>query len=251
MTGELGADAAGAVTPQRLYEVRKVLASKLSGPSAIGDELAASAKGARAETTAMIAAVDDALAGGAKAGSAWGDYLAEYGARSKPITSGRAQRDVLEKIEQKPLRGTTPEVTAAGYGQAVRQFGQGQYGGKLTPEAALDAENFLDHLKQAEAASRTRKGAATMGGGSITNTDQLLAAGVTKLIHSLPAVGGYATRIGEINREAVEREMARLLQSPTQLGDALRALPPDRLRGVYGEVLRGAGVGAGVESASP
>ncbi|MGY4828199.1 hypothetical protein ACVNIS_06455 [Sphaerotilaceae bacterium SBD11-9] len=247
----LGPDAAGAVTPARLYEVRKTLAAKLSGPAAIGDELAASAKGARAETTAMISAIDDALAGGAKEGSTWGNYLAEYSNRSKPIASGRAQRDVLEKLETKPLKGNAPEVTAAGYGQAVRQFGEGKYGDKLTPSARIDADNFLDHLKQAEAASRTRKSAATMGGGSITNTDQLLGAAVTKAIHSIPGVGGYASRLGNVNREAVEREMARLLQSPGQLGDALRALPPDRLRGVYAEVLRGSGVGAGVESASP
>jgi hypothetical protein len=246
----IGPDAVGEVTPQRMYAVRKELAEKLSGRSAIGDELGAATKEARAETTAMIKAIDDALAGGAKEGSTWGGYLSEFSNRSKPITSGRASRDILEKIETKPLRGTTPEVTAAGYGQAVRQFGEGKYGSKFTPEAATDAENFLQHLKQAEAASRTRKSAATMGGGSITNTDQLLGAAVTKAIHSLPGVGGYASRMGEINREAVERHMAALLQSPGALGDALRALPPDRLRGVYGAVLRASGIGAGIEGAT-
>ena len=58
---ELGDDAAGAVTPARLYEVRKVLAAKLSGPSAIGDELSAAAKGAQRETRGLIESIDDAI----------------------------------------------------------------------------------------------------------------------------------------------------------------------------------------------
>lgn len=116
---------------------------------------------------------------------------------------------------------------------------------------SLDADCLPDRLKQAEAASRTRKLSATIGGGSITNADQLLAAGVTKLIHSLPGVGGYASRLGDLNRVAVEQHMARLLQSPGELSDALRARPPDRLNAVYAQVQRASGVGAAAEAATP
>src|SRR5438445_5172862 len=47
------------------------------------------------------------------------------------------------------------------------------HGNQLDDVAGADAQTFLEHLRQAEAASRTRKAAATMGG-SITNTDALL-----------------------------------------------------------------------------
>lgn len=245
---ELGEDAGGVVTPARLYEVRKVLAAKLSGPSAIGDELSAAAKGAQRETRAMIASIDDAL-DSASSGK-WSPYLREYSERSQPITSGRAQRDALEKIERKPLRGNTPEVTAAGYGSAMRQATEGKFGDKLTDTARTDADAFLDHLRQAEAASRTRKGAATMGGGSITNTDQQLAGLTLRVIEALPGVGGYAKRIGDYNRDAVEREMARLLQSPGELGSALRALPDGQRQRVLDEALRASGL-SGAAATTP
>ncbi|MFT3955645.1 MAG: hypothetical protein QM722_15040 [Piscinibacter sp.] len=201
------------VSPKRLQVIRQTLASKVHGPVAIGDELGSAAKGAKAETLGLIGTIDDAL--DAAANGKWKPAQREFAERSKPVTSGRALRDALEKIEQKPLRGTTPEVTAAGYSSAMRQATQSKYGDKLTPEARSDADAFQEHLRQAEAASRTRKTAATMGGGSITNTDTLLAAAVTKAIHAIPGVGGYATRIGDMNREAFERELAKLLQSPT------------------------------------
>ena len=47
---QLGADAKIPITPERLYEVRKVLADKLDGPHIIGDKLSAATKGAQRET---------------------------------------------------------------------------------------------------------------------------------------------------------------------------------------------------------
>jgi hypothetical protein len=237
---ELGPDAV--VTPARLYEVRKTLAAKLSGPAAIGDELAASAKGASRETQGLIASIDQAL-DAASAGQ-WSPYLSEYASRSRPITSGRAMRDVFEKIDAKPLRGNTPEVTYAGLNSAARAT-EGRYGDKLQPQVRGDMDAFLDNLRTAEGASRSRKAAATMGGGSITNSDQLLAAFTTKLIDSLPMVGGYAERVSNINRQLVEEHMARMLQSPTQLGAALREMPPNLREQLASEALRGLGVSAG------
>jgi hypothetical protein len=249
---ELGEDAAGAVTPARMYEVRKVLASKLSGPSAIGDELAASAKGAARETRAMIQAIDDALEGAS--GGQWTPYLQEYAQRSRPVTSGRAQRDVLERIEAKPLRGSTPEITAAGYGTAMRQATQGKFGDKLTEAARSDADAFLDHLRQAESVSRTRKAAATMGGGSITNTDQQLARLAARAIEGAPVVGGYAKRIREFNAEQVDRELARLLQYPSELAPRLRELldsgTPTQKRAFLDEMARASGL-AGAAQVTP
>jgi hypothetical protein len=87
-----------------------------------------------------------------------------------------------------------------------------------------------------------------MGGGSITNTDQLLAAGLKRFIEALPGVGGYAGRMTELNREAVERELAKLLQSPTELGAALRALPERQRAQVLDEALRASGMAGAAEA---
>lgn len=243
----LGTDAVGAVTPQRLYEVRKVLASKLNGPAAVGDELSAAAKGARREAQGLISAIDDAI--DATSSGQWRPYLSEYAKRSAPVTSGRALQDIAGKISDKPMLGNTPHVTAAGYGQALRQFGQGKFGSKLDEIAGRDPDAFLQHLKEAEAASRSRKLSATMGGGSITNSDQLLAQFTGKVLDALPGIGGYATRLREFNRESVEREMARLLQSPTQLGAALRSLPPNRRQQMIDAAYRQGQMSAGAAAA--
>lgn len=243
---EAGEDAGAAVTPARAYEIRKVLASKLSGPSAIGDELAASAKGASRETSGLISAIDDAI--DSASGGGWKPYLAEYSTRSKPISSGRALRDTFEKIDAKPLRGDTPEVTYAGLNSATRAT-EGKYGDKLTGEARGDLDTFLDTLRQAEAAGRTRKTSATMGGGSITNTDQMLGRLTSRVIEGLPGIGGYASRVRDLDRDLVEQHIARLMQQPGELGAALRNLDPGLRQQLVDEALRGAGVSAAVGAA--
>lgn len=242
---ELGTEAGAAVTPQRLYEVRKVLAAKLDGAAIPGDELSAAAKGARKETRDMIAAIDDTLETASDGG--WTPYLREYVARSKPIAAARSLGEVAEKIADKAYKGNTPEVTAAGYSTALRQNSGGKFGDKLTPDARADADAFLDSLRAAEAPGRTRKGAATMGGGSITNTDQALAAMTQKLVNLIPGVGGYAQRITEYNREEVETHIMRLMQSPTKLGAQLRDLSQNQRSQLVDETLTGLGIGAASE----
>lgn len=245
---ELGPEASGAVTSERLYAVRKVLAAKLGGRSMPGDGLAAATKEARAETMNLIRAIDDDLAGDVREGSTWDDYLREYAARSRPVTSAEAMQTTLAKMAEKPYLGTTPHVTATGLRTASRGT-EGRYGDKLTETARGDLDAFMETLRGAEAAGRTRKLSATMGGGSITNSDQQLANVVGSFIESLPGVGGYAKRISDFNREAVERHLAELLQSPTMLGEALRNLGPTQRQQfvelAYQEGLRASALAAG------
>lgn len=63
-----------------------------------------------------------------------------------------------------------------------------------------------------------------MGGGSITNTDQMLAKAAAKLIEGAPVVGGYAKRVREYIAGAVDQALADFLQNPNLLGPQLRAL---------------------------
>lgn len=214
--GELGDNA----TPGRLYEVRKVLAAKLSGPSAIGDELSAATKGAQRETMGMIQSIDDAL--DQASGGQWRPYLQSYGQRSEPITSGRALRQTMEQLQRKPYKGITPEVTYAGLEGITRRQGQGKFGSKFTAQDEQDIANLVEHLRRSEAPARTRKSAATMGGGSITNTDQMLANLAARMIEGVPMVGGYAKRVREFNAPQVDEQLAQLLQNPNVLRQTLQ-----------------------------
>lgn len=238
----IGPEATGAATPQRLYAVRKVLTDKLGGRVMPGDELGAAAKTARRETMGIVNAIDESLDN--VTGGKWTPYLQEFAARSKPIKSGEAMREVAEKMDTKPLLGGSPQVTAAGLQSALGRT-EGKFGSKLTPEDASATGSLLRHLREAEGVGRTRKLAATMGGGSITNTDQMLGAGMGRLMDAIPGVGGYATRLREYNQDLVEREIGRLMQQPTQLAAELRKLPPGRRTQLVIDVMREANAGAG------
>lgn len=256
----LGPDAVGAVSPERLYEVRKVLAGKLQTRGIIGDELSAAAKGAQRETMGVIQAIDQSL--DQATGGQWTPYLREYAERSQPITSGRAMRQVADTMSGKPLVGTselaTPQVTAHGYGgtgtptqpAGALKATVGPYGSRLTPEDQQATQQLLAALRQGEAAARSRKLSSTMGGGSITNTDQWLAAGMKNILDRIPMIGGATRAVGQLNREQVDREMSRLMQNPQALAEALRNLPPGRPRQLLIDAMRetqtaaGASVGA-------
>ena len=92
---------------------------------------------------------------------------------------------------------------------------------------------------------QTRKGAATMGGGSITNTDQMLANAAAKLIEGVPVVGGYAKRVREYNAGAVDQALAEFLQNPQPARAA--AARPHRIGGLAQRPAAVAGRGAACE----
>jgi hypothetical protein len=241
--GELGD---GNVTPGRMYAMRKYLADTLGGPVAVGDELGAAVKSSRRETMGVISAIDDALAGGQKAGSTWEKYLQEYGQRSAPINSGTALRQTLADIAEKPYVGSTPEVTYTGLKNISNKYRDaGKFGDKLTPADASSLDALKESLRVAEAPGRSRKVSGTMGGGSQTNLDSLLATGADKIIKMLPGIGGYASRLEELNQPLVNAEMARLLKDPQAMAEALRAMPPGRLEQHLIDLMRGGNVTAG------
>ena len=233
-------------SPERLYEARKVLADKLSGRGVIGDELGAAAKGASRETMQLINTIDNSL--DAASNGKWKPYLTTYADRSAPITSGHALQQTMEKINAKPYRGNTPEMTYTGFNTALNST-EGKFGDKLTDTARTDVDRLLESMRQAEAPGRTRKGSATMGGGSITNTDQQLLQLGNWMMERIPGVGGFTERLGNANREAVERAMAGYLQQPTRLAAALRRLPPDARAQMAYEAMDVASKAGGVASA--
>ena len=155
------------------------------------------------------------------------------------LTAEQATAQLLDRMDQAPNAQARDRLFA----EAMRYTGVHVSGAAEFEKACTQYLGELDN-------ARTRKTAATMGGGSITNTDQQLAKLAGRVVQALPGVGGYAKRITEHNVESVERQMARLLQSPGELGDTLRALPPDRRRAGFDEALRASGL-AGAGATTP
>ncbi len=206
-----------------VYEVRKVLAQKLSGKAMMGDELGAAAKGARREVTNLIGAIDQDFS--AKSGGAWGEYLGEYGRRSQPVSNTRAMQGVMEDLDQKALMGNAPQVTAAGLQRALNANTASQYGTKLTPEVQARTDALMATLRRGEMPGRVRKMSGTMGGGSNSAMDLAQMA-----VGHVPMLGGLAQSAIRGTRqdiaEATARAMSDALQDPQAAAQLIASLSP-------------------------
>lgn len=261
----VGPDARGGGTAARLYETRKALLAGLKPGAPIGDQEAAALKGATREVMQLVSQIDDAL--DASSDGQWRRYLDAYQMRSRPVESGAALRGVADTIAQKPLVGSSletmaPQVTGDAFRKIAARETEGKFGSMLGDTATRDVEALQGALNLGEMAGRSRKLAATMGGGSITNSDQRIAALMRRTFDYVPGLNSYLTRLGEANQDKVEREMARLLQNPAALQQALSELKPGRSTQLAIDVLRAVGAtperatatlgaGAGIASAQP
>ncbi|MDH0866609.1 hypothetical protein [Mitsuaria sp. GD03876] len=207
----------------RVYEARKALSEKLAAKATMGDELGSAAKSARREVAGIIDAVDSGFNGASD--GLWSNYLADYAARSKPITSGQALQGIGEDLAHKPLMGAVPQVTASNLQRAITANGQGRFGSKFAPEAAQQLEALTATLRRGEMPGRVRKISGTMGGGSNTAIDLAqMAAG------HVPVLGGIAQGAVRGARQdvadATARALADALQDPQAAARLLGQLPP-------------------------
>ncbi len=199
-------------SPARLYEIRKVLASKLKGPAVFGDQLSAAAKSAGTETQALMASIDDALE--QSSGGLWKPYLAKYAEGSKPIESAKVLRQTAEAMADKPT------VTGHAFNKTIKKLNEGKYGQRLTPQDEASVSELSRILEQGEAPGRIRKLAGTMGGGSQTTMD-MLASGF-KPAELVPFLG----RLHQAAQPKVDMLKAQLMQDPEKLAEILLQVPP-------------------------
>ena len=166
--------------PTQLYDLRKDLVRRLSGPTAIGDDLSAAVKGADRETMTLVRAIDARLdeAAARKAGSQtpWSDYLQTYSKHSPPVTSARAQQQINEAIGApgRPLVGDAPETTRHVLRQALDKFSKNKFGSRLTPGAESRYDELLGFLQAKEEPMRAMKLGGTGGGGSQTAMQSMI-----------------------------------------------------------------------------
>jgi hypothetical protein len=160
--------------PAQLYDLRKDLVRRLSGPSQLGDDLSAAVKGADRETMTLVRAIDERLNEAASrtgnTGDLWTQYLDKYTGMSPQVTSARAQQQINQALtaEGRPLVGDAPETTRHVLKQAVDKFGKNKFGSRLTPEAQGRYSELTDFLAKKEEPMRSMKLGGTGGGGSQT-----------------------------------------------------------------------------------
>lgn len=248
-------------TPVQLYDLRKLIANKLSGPHLPGDDVAAVVKGAEREAMQLMKAIDarldEAAARKGTSPTQFSDYLERYSQQSKPVSSVRAQQQINEALaaEGRPLVGNAPETTRHVLSKAVQRFGQNKRGQqRLDPNAMSRYNDLLGFMQKMEEPTRSVKLGGTGGGGSQTATQlglgervgqRAMQAGAEMAVPGGGFAVGAATQAG---REALKREVAGLMLDPGRAAQAIRAKlaqgePLTRAEEQFLQLSRGAGAG--------
>jgi hypothetical protein len=213
--------------PAQLYDLRKDLVRRLSGPSQLGDDLSAAVKGADRETMTLVRAIDERLNEAASrkgnAGDLWTRYLDEYTGMSPAVTSARAQQQINQSLtaEGRPLVGDAPETTRHVLKQAVDKFGKNKFGSRLTPEAQGRYSELTDFLAKKEEPMRSMKLGGTGGGGSQT---AMQTAARTAINSKIPIVGGaMLDAVVDKFTGATRAEVAEMMLDPSRAAKGIRA----------------------------
>lgn len=242
------------VTPDRLYEARKVLLSKLNGKMQIGDELSAAAKSQRRETMQLVGAIDSAIDDAS--GGVWSKYLSKYADKSGEVDSAQALsliRGQFEKLNAPQFAGV-PAVTSHRLGGAIEKFGQNSYGDKLTAGARAGLQDVQENIAMTDGLQKLLKMTGT-GGGSNTAMDLTALAAEeanNKLVGLVPILGKLAKRSEDMTLGA----MSDILRNPTAFIGAVSEKLAQRLPLTKSEetlllLLRSAGAGGSLEVLSP
>jgi hypothetical protein len=197
------------------------------------DQLSSSIKAARAQRMEVVGMIDDLLED--LSGGGWKDYLRRYMVESGPITSKQALQDIATSVKRGQPEGAVP--TAMGESAAWKtlgnlrdRFGQKEFGSKLfdrlTPDDRELLNTLVDNLKR-QSDVMSAKGVLGSHTAPLLASSQR-AGNVTGILssaaeRSIPLGGILASNaFNSLGRKA-EEELARLLQDPSALAEALEA----------------------------
>lgn len=230
--GYVDRELSNGITPERLYEVRKVLVDKLGGPKDITDALGASVKTARAQTMEIVNAIDTALEqaskgkwkdvnGTATANQARRKYMNEYSRLSRPVDDATASSKLRDYYlgEGGPRTidaagNEIPSVTGTNLGRQMEKLGSNGFGEtwQMGTRDGLDA--LLATVRKSELLQAAIKNAGTSGGGSNTAMD---VASLVRNAQMLPNQGIISQIAGAAGNRSTKLQMAALtdaLQNP-------------------------------------
>ena len=244
------------VTPEQLYEIRKTLTDGIKAGR--NDELSNAIKSARVQRLEMVREIDNTL--DQLSGGSWGKYLSEYADASKPINSKQALQDIVSDLSRGQPAGAVPPVMGQSPGWKTvgtlrDRYGQKELGSKtfdrLLPEDRQHIELLIDGLKgQADSmqakgilGSQTAALLANMGrGDAVTRGAVGMAAN-----KAMPYVGSIlSSKMFDAAGRKAEEELARLLQNPQALAEALARAKQAQALG-RGMSRAGAMTGAAIE----
>jgi hypothetical protein len=242
------------LTPDQLYQVRKELTDMLKPGR--NDELSNAAKTSRAQTMSAINEIDAAL--NTLSGGGWKEYLSKHSQGMRPIESKQALQDIVGSLERGMPTGVIPPAMgeAAAWktvGTLRDRFGTKELGKKtvdtLLPEDRQLVDAIADSLKR-QADAMTSK--ATLGSPTaplIANAGRADAVSRSVIQNGVARVlpGGeiLASKVFDKLGRQGEEELARLLQDPNALAEAIVAAMRARQVQAASSKLGGAGGAVG------
>lgn len=218
------------VTPEQLYEVRKMLTDGVKAGR--NDELSNAIKASRAQRMELVGMIDESLndltAGG------WKEYLSKYAGQSLPISSKQALQDIVGALRKGMPEGVTPPALGESpawktLGILRDRYGTKEFGSKvfdrMTPEDRGLLEQVIGSLKSQADVMKVKGILGSQTAGLLNNagradamTQNILARGADKMV---PFGGAFASKVFDSAGRRAEQELATLLQNPQMLAEAL------------------------------
>lgn len=212
------------ITPERMYEMSKVLEQKMGKRMLPGDmdELASAAKGALVQTKALRDATDEAL-DFASAGT-FMPYQQEFARLSRPVNEAAALKDIFESINKPGARtlGDVPEVTRSNLASAYEAHAAGPFGLNLSPQADSNLRDLLSQLQRREQVSQSYRGGVQ--GVMSDGTGPSVIGGIAGQATGSPGYGYINTArefISRLNNKS-KIELAKMLQDPAAAARAIQ-----------------------------
>jgi hypothetical protein len=231
---------AGTVTPSLLHKMRQTVAGGLKGVPGIGDEgvrATASEPFVLSIAQAMDRVIDKASKG------RFNQWKGEYAGAMGKAEGAKADINIMSRfvdpatgLPRKAVAGLddVPVVTPQALKQAIAASGSMKRGPRkgqnvLRPESQQAMEAVLRDVEAGQIVSKIPRAAAPQMGASTVS--ELAQAAVTDFL--LPTGFGTARFVasqgGRKGKEAMERQLAQLLQDPAQLRRFLRAQEQRRM----------------------
>ena len=216
--------------PQHLAQLRKLMGQSMNGPVAPGT---LSDRAIRQDPLFMSLknAMDDVL--NKSTGNAWDKVNTDYAAQSMPVKAARASEGIRntflspEGVSSTANGAGVPQVTGARLSQAMKRYGEDNFGDTLMPGSRGRLQKTLDALQQQQITQRVRN-TATAGGGSDTasNLAQMAEGPVSRVMdHATGGMyGALRDLVAKRGDRLLQEETQRLLQNPQQYLQAMNEM---------------------------